>query len=384
MGTGFGEGVFSSVLEHIRPDIRPAVEFSIFILLVMAAVTAALNPILEFIQRVWQFAKWTGNSVVRTIKRWLTKEPPPPPPPQPGRHVPEERTVWELRAPTAPIFPATTGIPIITIANMKGGVGKTTIAANLAVYFRDTLGKPTLLIDFDYQGSLTQTIRGEAGYTVPDITADVLLWAPHTIDDPILFAREMRRRIENIFLYPTTYPFATIENNLMSDWLRSDGPDLMYRLCALLKTPAYQEKFGAIIIDCPPRLTTGSINALCASTHLLVPTTLDEMSSQAATYFLDQVSRMGQTVFPRLKVLGVVPTLTYRDAPYLVAEKAALRHLSDYGKRVWRREDLVLSSAVVPRTAKISNHAGVGVAYVREPDAKQIFDRLGAEITKRL
>lgn len=109
--------------------------------------------------------------------RWLkslTKKPAPEPEKRDFRQVPEERTIWETHAPSNPVQPLPTSIPIITVANMKGGVGKTTIAANLAVALRDTMPNPgkVLVIDFDYQGSLSQCMRGEMGLTDPDITAD--------------------------------------------------------------------------------------------------------------------------------------------------------------------------------------------------------------------
>jgi cellulose biosynthesis protein BcsQ len=381
---GDAGGLLSSILGQVDERIRPVVEFGILAILAGAAVATALNPILEFLHKIWRFFRWLGRSTRSQLQKLFGRAAPPPPPPEPGRVIPEEKTIWEARAPSQPTFPKSSGIPIITIANMKGGVGKTTIAANLALYFRDQIKKPVLLIDFDYQGSLSQSIRGEAGYTDLDLTADILISSPSPSPDPILFAREMRRDLENIFIYTANYPFATIENNLMADWMQSGNGELMYRLCNLLRQPSFQDKFGAILIDCPPRLTTGSINGLCASTHLLVPTTLDDMSAQAAQYFLTQVDRMGQTVFPKLKVIGIVPSIVYGSGDTLIGEKRTHDRLKEYGKSVWKRDDFVLSSGSIPRTADISNYAGNGVAYVRKAKARQIFERLGKEVEKRL
>ncbi|HCK85301.1 MAG TPA: hypothetical protein DHW63_12520 [Hyphomonadaceae bacterium] len=386
---GDPSNLLTGILAQFGEQSRPFVEIAILVVLAGAAVATALNPILEFIDRMRRFGRWLWRSIPSIVRKLFGGRPPTPlPPAEPNRVIPNETTIWELYAPQQPIFPNSNGIPIITVANNKGGVAKTTIAANLAVYFRDRFQKPVLLIDFDYQGSLSQTIRGEAGYTEPDITADILISAPSAAINPALYAREMRRELENVFIYPTTYPFATIENNLMADWLRSEGGDLMYRLCALLRQPAYQEKYCAVLIDCPPRLTTGSINALCASTHLLVPTTLDDMSAQAAEYFLSQISRMSQAetrpVFPKLKVIGIVPSIVYRDGDTLLGEIRTRERLVRYGSSFWRRDDFVLTGASIPRTADISNYAGAGVAYVRKPRARQIFEKLGKEVEKRL
>jgi len=382
---GFDEGLITSILERFGPNVRPIIEAILLALIAGAAISAALNPILDLLFRAWRLVRWLGRVIRVRIRQLFGRTLTPTPPPAPTRTIPEEQTIWEKFAPSQPAFPNMQGIPIITVANMKGGVGKTTIAANLAVYFRDKLKKPVLLIDFDYQGSLSQTIRGEAGYTTPDLTADILISDPTPTIDPPLYAREMRRDVENVFIYPTNYPFATIENNLMADWLARQGQgDLMYRLCNLLKQPAYQDKYGAILIDCPPRLTTGSINALCASTHLLVPTNLDDMSAQAAKYFLTQVNRMSQTVFPRVKIIGIVPSIVYGSGETLIGERRTRDDLIEYGKSFWRRDNFLLTEGSVPRTADISNFAGNGVASLRRTRAKQIFTKLGEEVEKRL
>lgn len=381
---GDAGGLLSSILANVDERFRPAIEFGIIAILTGAAIATALNPILEFLHKIWRFFRWLGRTLKHQIDKLRGVTPPSSQGPIPQTPIPEEKTIWELRAPNQPTFPKANGVPIITVANMKGGVGKTTIVANLALYFRDQTKKPVLLIDFDYQGSLSQSVRGEAGYTDPDLTAHVLVGPAAQNADLLPYAREMRRDLENIFIYPANYPFATIENNLMADWMQSGNGELMYRLCNLLRQPAFQEKFGAILIDCPPRLTTGSINGLCASTHLLVPTTLDDMSAQAAQYFLTQVDRMCQTVFPKLKVIGIVPSIVYGNGDTLIGEKRTHDRLREYGKSVWKRDNFVLSAGSIPRAADISNYAGNGVAYVRKARARQIFERLGREVEKRL
>ena len=363
---------------------NPPLEFAIVALATLYLLAQVANPIIEFLQRLWAALRWSAVSITSWLRSIFGPRAPPSHATPLVRTIPEEVTIWETRAPTQPIFPHSAGIPIICVANMKGGVGKTTIVANLAPHLKQKLGKPILLIDFDYQGSLSQTVRTEAGYLEPDLTSDILISPNYAGEDPIKFAREMRRGLEDIFIYPANYPLATIENNLLAQWAQSPADDLMYRLCALLKQPPMQEKYGAVLIDCPPRLTAGSINALCASTHLLVPTALDEMSAQAAEYFLGQVSRMRGTVFPTLKLIGVVPSITHNESALLSGEARTLDRLSKYGVSFWRRDDFVLTECRIPRKADISNLAGSGVPYLRKASVRQIFDRLGEEIWKRL
>lgn len=300
----------------------------------------------------------------------------------PPRVVPEEITVWESSgiASAHRQYPLSNGIPIITVANMKGGVGKTTLVANLAQDFREQTQKPTLVIDFDYQGSLSQCVRGEAGLTDPDITSDVLFGT--TDEDPFLYKRQMRRKIEDIWIYPAHYPLATIENNVLAEWTRANDFRNMYFLCKQLRRPEFQNMFGCVIIDCPPRLTVGSINALCASTHLLVPTTLDDMSAQAAEYFLTQVSRMLGSGLFNLRVIGIVPTMVATKAQ--VHETATLGRLRKYGRDYWHSESFVLEAGRVVRAAAIARSAGVGVAYVAHASVRETFNQLGNAIRERL
>ena len=378
-----GDGLLSNLLARIDPQLRPIVEITLVAIVLGAAIAAALDRLVSLAHRAGMqliaFGRW--------VRRLIFRPPPPPPPPPLGRTIPTEQTIWELRAPEAAISPITNGVPIITVAAMKGGVGKTTVAANLAVYFKHARGKPVLLIDFDYQGSLSECVRGEAGYTDRDITSDVLLRPESEFPQPEVYAREMRRSLEDVFLFPADYPLATIENHLMIAWVQNGENDLMYRLCNHLRKPAFQQRFGAIIIDSPPRLTTGSINALCASTHLLVPTTLDDMSAQAAEYFLTQIDRMqnaARPLFAKLKVIGVVPSIVSSEGAWQLQEARALDRLQKFGTRLWKRGNFVLEEARIPKRADIARVAGLGVAALRSRSAAQIFDRLGRAVELRL
>lgn len=315
--------------------------------------------------------------------RFKPKPPPPPPPPaSPNRVIPVEKTIWEQATVTDRPRPKSNGIPIIVVANMKGGVGKTTISANLAAEFQAHYNKPVLVIDFDYQGSLSNCVLGEAGITDMELTSDVLLGS--TTDDPILYKHQMRRLIEDIYIYPAHYPLATIENNILSKWTLTNNFGDMYFLCRQLRRPEFQEKFAAVIIDCPPRLTVGSINGLCASTHLLVPTTLDDMSAQAAEYFLDQIVRLNDSSLTDVRVIGIVPTIVSSRTTYQNQERQALKRLAEYGKTKWNRDDFVLTAGQVVRSAYIAKYAGNGIAYVHTAAAAEIFKNLGDEVRRRL
>ena len=158
----------------------------------------------------------------------------------------------------------------------------------------------------------------------------------------------------------------------------------MYFLCKQLKREEFQKKFCAIIIDCPPRLTVGSINGLCASTHLLVPTTLDDMSAQAAEYFLNQVARLNESDLIDLRIVGIVPTIVSSKTTYQNHEKQALKRLTDYALREWKRQDFVLTEGQIVRSAAIARYAGNGIAFMHSNTTAENFGKLGSEVRKRL
>ena len=302
-----------------------------------------------------------------------------------------DQTIWETRSASNPVAPAPVergGIPIITIANMKGGVGKTTICSNLAAYFQEK-EKRVLVIDFDYQGSLSQTMLAQAGISDLRMIAHRLIDGTWNGAKLISRSEHLRPDLSSVNIACAHYAFATAENNLMVDWVQNGEPDIRFNLSRLLTDRDIQKHFDIVLIDAPPRLSTGTICALCASTHLLIPTCLDEMSSEATGYFMLQLSRLRSMLFRDLKLIGIVPSMTETDTGFKDHEKRALKRLADKLTAPplpndWVGPEKFLNAASLPQRVAIRKAAGVGVAYLRDKEAKRIFDRLGDAIEPRL
>src|SRR5690606_39536377 len=126
-------------------------------------------------------------------------------------------------------------------------------------------------------------------------------------------------------LIPTYYSLASVENRVMVEWLIGMRPqDVRYNLARALLSDEIQSRYSRVIIDAPPRLTTGCVQALAAATHVLVPTILDDMSADAVGAFANQL-RVNQAIWPNLKLLGAVGTMTtFNPAPNGILKEDAL------------------------------------------------------------
>ena len=114
------------------------------------------------------------------------------------------------------------------------------------------------------------------------------------------------RLTQNAFGLAAFYELTETEDRAVAEWLIGDRTrNIRYDLFRLLRDPQVRNRFGAVLIDAPPRFSISSIQALCASTRVLVPTILDNTSASAVGYFGRQLRRH-EELWPRLRVVGIL------------------------------------------------------------------------------
>jgi cellulose biosynthesis protein BcsQ len=300
----------------------------------------------------------------------------------------KEHDLWCIHAPRKPTdYDHKLGVqrqkPIITVANLKGGVGKTTLAANLAAFFGQT-GMRVLLIDVDYQGSLSNMLL--SADQVVKVSAEVSKLLESESDAATFMS--CVRRFDNILagsaIVSSKYEFATCENRLMIEYLLHEAPDDgRYRLAKVLLDERVSNTFDIALIDAPPRLTAGTINALCASTHLLVPTVYDTLSAEAVGTFLGGIRVLKTRLNPGIDLLGVVGTLTYQQGQLNNREQQALNVAIGQVQKTWGHNHYFFKRHI-PRKEAIADAAGESLAYFENDTVKKWFDELGREISARL
>ena len=291
--------------------------------------------------------------------------------------------------------------PIISVLNLKGGVGKTTITLNLAAALSDQ-GKRVLLVDCDFQRSLTNLClpahrRNElqkAGRTLQQY-----LLGPGWTEASFLRAVYPLPNMSQCSIVGNTHGgyetegegLASVEEKVMLDWLLppQPKPDIRFALRVALHSQAIYNQYDYVLLDCPPRISTACINAIAASDFIVIPVNLDELAGQAPLlHTLGELKKLRNGTYPNFDILGVVAN---RLAGAIAQFQSEIwSNLADPAKKAWEKDvyfcKTMIKQAVVfaQATAMLLHDSDKAVAIWRNPEANNLFSKLVRELQRRI
>jgi chromosome partitioning protein len=252
---------------------------------------------------------------------------------------------------------------IVTVANQKGGVGKTTTVVNLAAALAE-LGRSVLVVDLDPQGNAT-TGLGVSSRTDNPGVYDVL------IDDvPMAEAVVPVPENDKVRLVPASLDLAGAEIELVSMVARE------YRLQKALRSYVDEHDVDLVLIDCPPSLGLLTLNALVAGDELLIPIQCEYYALEGLGQLIRTVDMVKEHLNPTLHIGAIVLTMT--DSRTNLSEQVADEVRAFFG-------DLVLATDI-PRSVRLSEapgHGRSGVAYDQRSAGAQAYRSAAQEYTQR-
>ena len=249
---------------------------------------------------------------------------------------------------------------IIAIANQKGGVGKTTTAINFSTLLAKR-GKKVLLIDADPQGNAT------SGYGINknelENTIYELMLGECSVQDVII-----KDVIENVSIIPANVNLAAIEIELIDtnrkEFILKNEIDFI------------SEKYDFIIIDCPPSLSTLTVNAMTTADSVLVPIQCEYYALEGLSQLIYTVNLVRERLNPNLDIEGVV--FTMYDSRTNLSMQVVENVKSNLSQHVF--------DTVIPRNIRLAEAPSYGIP-INKYDAKsagaEAYDNLAVEIINR-
>lgn len=247
---------------------------------------------------------------------------------------------------------------IISVANQKGGVGKTTTTINLSTMLAKK-GKKVLLIDADPQGNATSGVGAEKD--VEFSTYDIL------VGDTEMNEVVEKTVIKNLLVCPSNINLAGAEVELVSMMSREQ------RLKEKLEN--IKDEFDYILIDCPPSLGLITLNAFTASDSVLIPVQCEYYALEGLGQLLNTINLVKKHLNKNIEIEGAL--LTMYDARTNLSNQVVKEVKKYFNDKVYK--------TVIPRNVRLSEAPSYGMPITEyDPRSKgaKMYEKFTKEFLK--
>ena len=254
---------------------------------------------------------------------------------------------------------------VFTVANQKGGVGKTTTTVNLAAALARS-GARVLVVDLDPQGNASTALGVDHRSDTPSVY-DVII-----NDEPMSAVVQKSPEFAALYCIPATIHLAGAEIELVSVVAREQ------RLRSALEQflGNSEEQFHYVFIDCPPSLGLLTINAFVAATEVLIPIQCEYYALEGLSQLLSNIKLIERHLNPRLAVSTIL--LTMYDARTNLANQVVQDVRENFPKETL--------TTVIPRSVRISEAPSYGqsvISFDNSSPGSLSYQEAAAEIARR-
>jgi chromosome partitioning protein len=255
---------------------------------------------------------------------------------------------------------------ILSLANQKGGVGKTTTAINLGTALA-AIGERVLIVDLDPQGNAS-TGLGIDRRSRSCSTYDVL------IGEATLRESVVPTAVPRLHIAPSTMDLSGLELELGST--RDRAFRLRDAIAALNTNATPDTDYTYVLIDCPPSLNLLTVNAMAASDAILVPLQCEFFALEGLSQLLQTVEQVRTTLNPNLSIHGIV--LTMFDSRNNLSNQVVADVRQFMGAKVY--------NTMIPRNVRISEAPSYGkpvLVYDLKCVGSEAYLKLATEVIQR-